>query len=338
MKKISKEEKSNEQLVLPKVSVVVPVYNVEKYLQQCLDSILAQTFQDFELILVNDGSDDKSGEICEKYAKHEKRIRVFHQKNQGQSTARNIGVSLSRTDWILFVDSDDVIHSRLIEYLYKAALEVGANASTCMRKQDKYISKDFFEECAYECYKVDINEDTLIDFYNQKSHIYWALFPSLIKKDIVEKKRFIPQKIYEDNALTCQWLYEAKRIAVVSQELYFYRQNPTGTMQRPFSPQKLDYLWALREQLRFYDSVHYYKLIDIIAREYIGATLWMCQIIDKESKDKKLKKEVSKITKRECEYYKQYICGYIEEIQALDKQIHPYWTKVKKRVKRNRSK
>lgn len=91
----------------PKVSVIVPVYNVEKLLQRCIDSILAQTFTDFELLLIDDGSKDKSGEICDEYAAKDSRIRVFHKQNGGVSTARNLGIDKAQGEWIYFVDSDD---------------------------------------------------------------------------------------------------------------------------------------------------------------------------------------------------------------------------------------
>ena len=102
----------------PKISVIVPVYKVEAYLRRCVDSVLAQTFKDFELILVDDGSPDKCGEICEEYASSHPFISVIHQKNQGLSAARNNAVPMSRGEFITFVDSDDVITPDYLEYLY----------------------------------------------------------------------------------------------------------------------------------------------------------------------------------------------------------------------------
>lgn len=99
----------------PKISVIVPVYNVEKYLRRCIDSILAQTFTDFELLLIDDGSKDKSGEICDEYAQKDSRVRVFHKENGGVSSARNVGLDNAKGEWIAFVDSDDWLSA---EYLY----------------------------------------------------------------------------------------------------------------------------------------------------------------------------------------------------------------------------
>ena len=104
------------------ISVLVPVYNTEKYLRRCLDSVLAQTFQDFELILVDDGSTDASGRICDEYAAKDERIVVFHQKNKGQAAARNVALDYvlasNYSEWITFIDSDDVVHPQILEMLY----------------------------------------------------------------------------------------------------------------------------------------------------------------------------------------------------------------------------
>lgn len=114
-----------------KLSIIVPVYKVEKYIRRCLDSIINQTFTDFELILVDDGSPDTSGEICEGYAKKDERIRVIHQENKGLSGARNTGVEVSKGEYIGFVDSDDWIELEMYEKLITAAEKYGADIVKC---------------------------------------------------------------------------------------------------------------------------------------------------------------------------------------------------------------
>ena len=110
---------------LPEISVIVPVYKVEEYLPQCIDSILAQTFTDFELLLVDDGSPDRCGEICEEYAGKDTRIRVFHQQNSGVSAARNIGLQHAKGTYIVFVDSDDWVSTDyLLHFLQKTQPEL----------------------------------------------------------------------------------------------------------------------------------------------------------------------------------------------------------------------
>ena len=101
----------------PKISVIVPVYNTEKYLRRCIDSVLAQTYQDFELLLIDDGSKDSSGAICDEYAAKDARVRVFHKENGGVSSARNLGLDNARGEWVTFVDSDDYIEKKLSQVL-----------------------------------------------------------------------------------------------------------------------------------------------------------------------------------------------------------------------------
>ena len=113
------------------VSIIVPVYNVEKYLERCLDSLINQTLKDIEIILVDDGSTDDSGNICDKYAKKDKRIKVIHKENGGLSDARNIGLSIANGRYLQFVDSDDFIHKQMIEILYNTIINNNADISIC---------------------------------------------------------------------------------------------------------------------------------------------------------------------------------------------------------------
>ena len=121
---------------MPIISVIVPVYKVEPYIHRCIDSILSQTFVDFELILIDDGSPDNCPDICDEYALKDNKIHVIHQKNSGLSVARNAGLdyvsSSSNSEWITFVDSDDWIDKHYLEYLYKAANESNTNISSCV--------------------------------------------------------------------------------------------------------------------------------------------------------------------------------------------------------------
>ena len=131
---------------MPKISVIVPVYNVEKYLLECVDSILAQTFTDFELILINDGSQDNSGAICDEYADKDSRIAVIHQENQGQAAARNNAIVIAKGEWITFVDSDDLIHPQMLEILFNAVDETTQISACDLYKSN--ICSDVF--CSYK--------------------------------------------------------------------------------------------------------------------------------------------------------------------------------------------
>ena len=135
---------------MPEISIIVPVYNVEKYLQRCVDSILAQTFSDFELLLVDDGSPDNCGEICDWYATQDDRVHVIHQKNGGLSAARNAGIdwafSNSDSQWLNFIDSDDWVHPQYLEVLKNAVDKDGTDLSITKLHRTDHYEKMFPQE------------------------------------------------------------------------------------------------------------------------------------------------------------------------------------------------
>ncbi|HDT8053597.1 TPA: glycosyltransferase, partial [Enterococcus faecalis] len=138
---------------MPKISIIVPVYNVEKYLEKCVRSILAQTFTDFELILVDDGSPDSSGAMCDQFAEQDQRVKVIHKENGGLSDARNAGIEIATGEYLGFVDSDDYIADDMYELLYTNIVKEDADLSICgiydvyegkepVEKQQQYIVLD----------------------------------------------------------------------------------------------------------------------------------------------------------------------------------------------------
>ena len=278
-----------------KISIIVPVYNVEEYLPRCIDSILQQSFSSYELLLIDDGSEDQSGTLCDNYAKKDSRIKVIHQSNQGQAKARNIGIKLARGEWVCFVDSDDVIHPQMLERLYYAAIKSNAGISMCSAIESDEIRSTFFNPISfnYECYIV--NEQFLKGLLT-KSYYYWVVWAKLIQKEIVEKYPFEVGRVYEDNEVVCKWLYYAGKVAVSSQCLYFYYSNSSGTTKKMFSEKQFDYLWALQEQLTFYDQLKYSEMWKAIAERYIfdGARLLLRAKTElgKCVEVKKLKKEI----------------------------------------------
>ncbi len=253
---------------MPKISVIVPVYNVEKYLHECIDSILAQTFTDFEIILVNDGSLDNSGAICDEYVSKDNRITVIHQKNQGQAAARNTALTIAKGEWIHFVDSDDLIHPQMLEILYGAVDET-TQISMCDLCKAHACPEDF---CSHkskrEFKKYRVNEESLILFMHSGDYINWVVCAKLIKKDILLKHPFTIGKIYEDSAVAFKWINEAENVSITETKLYFYRVNSNSTTQVKFSLRNLDFLWAIEEQMSFYENTDFNKIKKIVYRNY----------------------------------------------------------------------
>lgn len=287
---------------MPRISVVVPVYNAEKYLYECIDSILAQTFTDFELILVDDGSQDNSGAICDKYASEDKKITVIHQKNQGQAVSRNIGVSIAKGEWIHFVDSDDLIHPQMLEFLYSAVDETthisigGVVKGTAACESFLHLKND----CSFK--RHPINDDELVSMYND-DYQYWIVPAKLIKKEIVQKHPFTPGRIYEDNGVVFKWINETENVSIIDEQLYFYRVNPNSTTNVDFSLKKLDLLWAFEEQVNFYKDSDFNEIKNIVYRNYAvicaGMYLRLSDNNNYTAKAKEIKKKLKTFMKKE---------------------------------------
>lgn len=248
------------------ISVVIPVYNVEKYINQCIDSILSQTFTDFELILVDDGSPDQCPQICDRYAEQDQRIHVIHQKNSGLSAARNAGIDWafanSDSQWITFVDSDDWVHPELLERLYGAALEKHVNISVC--KYQRTNGKDPQVESAPV--QLWTPEDFYVQ-YNVNASVAWG---KLYKKECFSKIRYPVGKIHEDEFITYKILFEHKKIAFIDAPLYAYFSNPNGIMKTKWRPECLCGIEARIEQIAYFSENHF----ELARNRAIRGLLW----------------------------------------------------------------
>ena len=209
------------------LSVIVPVYNVEKYIRKCIESILSQTFTDFELILVNDGSKDNSGLICDEYAKKDSRILVIHRENGGLSAARNTGIKYANGNYITFVDSDDYIAPEMYETLINVSKSSGADMVKCGYYEfidDVVTAKKSFSEIQI----IDnIDGQTFLPMYYQ-GVLYTVVWNGIYSSDIAKNVTYPEGYINEDNYASPLYLYFARRIALLPNELYFYRQNFNG--------------------------------------------------------------------------------------------------------------
>ena len=242
---------------MPEITVIVPVYRAEAYLHACVDSILSQTFSDFELFLVNDGSPDGCGAICDDYARKDHRIRVIHQENQGQAAARNHAFARAEGKWICFVDSDDLIHPQMLQRLHTAAVAHNAGISMCAMVESPEVPEDFFAQPDDAAEVLEINEQTLLQLYDRDEYPSWVACAKLIGKACMEEHLFCEGRVFEDNEAVCHWMYRTKNLVRLKAPMYYYRTNPGSTTQRSFSLKKLDYLWALENIIRFYDAVGY---------------------------------------------------------------------------------
>lgn len=249
------------------LSVIVPVYNVEPYLSECVNSILNQTYKNFEVILVDDGSTDNSGELCDRFAEKDLRVRVIHKKNGGLSSARNIGVGESKGEYICFVDSDDMISSDYLKILYENAVNFNVDVSMCGFA--KFTASD-------ELYYVSENVSSKIDkkeILNRLTGVgtepalaITVAWNKLIKRSVADRISFPIGKLHEDEFYINSLLQTANIFAETSAELYYYRQRPDSIVGKNNQGdlRHFDAVQAFKERVKIYkriaDKYTYYNM------------------------------------------------------------------------------
>lgn len=227
---------------MEKISIIVPIYMVENYLSECIESIIHQTYSNLEIILVNDGSTDKCPQICEDYAKRDSRIVVINKPNGGLSDARNAGIDYATGEYLMFVDSDDYIALNMVELLYNVLKDVDADMSIC---NFKYVSDELdvdFKNCNLPIKdEILTGKDILLKKMFQHRGGYWVIACNkLYKRKLFENVRFAIGKIHEDEFIIHQILLQCQRVACVSEMLYFYRQRNTSIIGQAVSLKRLD--------------------------------------------------------------------------------------------------
>ena len=218
------------------ISVIVPVYNVEEYLEECLESIQHQTYTDIEVILVNDGSTDGSKEICERYCEKDSRFKLINQENQGLSAARNRGVKESIGKYIMFVDSDDVINTKVLEVLLPY-MKPDVDIVECRLTRNK---EEFFLNKTSTIVFEGNAKEAILNCIEFKEEVKFCAFTKLYRREIVEKIPFLEGYIYEDIFTGINYLKHIRKIVVVDYIGYYYRVRPNSIMTNPFNEKDLD--------------------------------------------------------------------------------------------------
>ena len=217
------------------ISVIVPVYNVEEYLEECLESIRKQTYQDIEVILVNDGSTDGSQAICEHFCQTDNRFRLINQKNQGLSAARNRGVKESLGEYIMFVDSDDIVKENIIEVLL-SYMKADVDLVECNLTQNKEeLQKNKPIQVVFE----GNSPESIIKCIAFKE-VKFCAFTKLYRRELVEKVPFLVGIIYEDVYTGLNYLKYIRKMVAVDLKGYYYRVRPNSIMTTSFSEKNLD--------------------------------------------------------------------------------------------------
>lgn len=222
------------------ISVIVPVYKVEKYLDRCLKTIVSQTYSNLEIILVDDGSPDKSGELCDYWANEDKRIKVIHKKNGGLSSARNAGIEVATGEYLFFVDSDDWISKDAISSLVTIATETGADIVSGSYQ----IASDFVDKLVDKHNYAEMNREMALEYYLQvgmaKKISDYPAWGKLYKSILFESERFPVGQLYEDVATVYKLIKKSKKYVKSEKIIYFYFKNATSITHNKFKESDLD--------------------------------------------------------------------------------------------------
>lgn len=252
---------------MPTISVIVPVYKVEPYLRQCVDSILGQTFRDFELILVDDGSPDGCPAICDEYAEQDSRVKVIHKENGGLSSARNVGLDVAKGEYISFVDSDDWIARGMLEAMFHKCVEFGADLAICNVTKcidEKRIIEDS-SPMQDECFSQD---DFVKKMIANQAWRYIIACSKLYHRKLFEEIRFPEGFIHEDEAIAHRIAGRCKKIVTTSEVMYFYRQAEGSITNAPLTIKRTDMLSALADRITYAAQHKWKEMLNISLLRY----------------------------------------------------------------------
>ncbi|WP_349763500.1 glycosyltransferase [Fusobacterium sp. SYSU M8D902] len=336
------------------VSIIVPIYNSEKWLKFCLDSILTQNYKNFELILINDGSKDSSGIICDNYAKRDSRIKVYHKKNEGVSAARNDGIKYSQGKYIQFLDSDDIIKFQMTKGLVELAERENADIVMCdfeilnEIEISNYIFQPILGVKIGKMNKLEAMKNILrIDGYQG------FLWNKLLKKELLNMNKEIRFdngiSICEDLLFCCKYLSQANKIVYTSEKLYGYVQHE-NSLSHKIDKKILTSIEANRQIAIIYDkfflpegrSRYIYSIVNLFTMINFDVIKNKKKYLEKEIKEKKNWFKPKLHTRKECFVYyflimNPYLCGYIYIILKKIYKVIKNKQKKGKNIEKNKS-
>lgn len=247
------EEKEGDS---PRISVIVPVYNVEKYLNKCIDSILLQKFSNYELLLIDDGSTDNSSEICKTFALQDHRVKYFRKKNGGLSDARNFGIERAIAKYIVFIDSDDYIDVDYLLSLYTAIINNAADVAICGFRvvDDKYDLIDNVSVSDFEKRKKIISgKDLLRNVFKRKGYAFVVAWNKIYNRKLFDTVKFEKGRLYEDEYINFKLFWNVKKIALVNRQNYNYVQRDGSIKNSKISKKKIiDIFEVYQRRMEFY--------------------------------------------------------------------------------------
>lgn len=304
---------------MAKISVVVPVYKVEEYLDTCINSIITQTFRDLEIILVDDGSPDRCGEICEEYAKKDTRIKVIHKANGGLSDARNVGFEASSGEFISFIDSDDYIHPTMLQKLYEVCRKNNLKMAGC---DFQYIfdNSDTVISGSTGITEVLSAEEFFLRIIDTHKFLEMTAWNKLYHRSLFANGvRYPKGKLFEDQGTTYRFVFQNEKIAHVSEPLYSYRKQRAGAItSQNYSLREKDRIEMTSHMVEYVKKYHPNIVTEVITYKVINCNLGILNTMIKAgAKDKEMISELKKDTLKNMTYViKSNVTG-VKKIQIV---------------------
>lgn len=294
------------------VSIIVPIYNVEEYLAKCVDSILAQTYKNIEIILVNDGSPDNCLNICLAYAKNDSRVTVINKKNGGLSDARNAGIAKATGKYLVFIDSDDYIENNMIEELYNNITKNQADISIC----NFYITIDNIDTKNKCILNKVINSDgrnvyeMIYSKYAIQTIVSWN---KMYKKELFDKCKYPVGLIHEDQYIICDILNQCKRVSYITDKFLYHYVQRKNSIMKTFNMKRFDIVKGLNERILFFEKINEGKLVARTKLEKVQSLHYILSEYEKTKNDSDNDRVVEN-------YRKEYL-KTLEEIKINDLNI-----------------
>ncbi len=291
----------------PLISVIVPVYKVEKYLERCVNSIRRQSYENLEILLIDDGSPDGCGLLCDGFAEEDRRIKVIHKENGGLSSARNDGIDIAGGEYLIFVDSDDFLAGDFVKVLYEALCETGSDIAQC---KWEYVTGDKIlrEEEPGENY-VYTGHEMLKNLYIPDGAYFVVAWNKLYKRELFAAVRYPEGRIHEDEATTYKIFDGTDKAVFVDRFLYGYYKAEKSITRNSFYLKRLDWLTAMEERIEYFKGKKYDDLVVPTIKAYADGAIdlyYQCRENLQNSKDKQreIKSSIKKYVKEAGGYQK----------------------------------
>lgn len=297
------------------ISVIIPIYNAEKYIERCLDSIFVQTYEDFEIIAVDDGSTDLTAEILKQYSKKDERIKIIKKRNGGSASARNLALKYVNGKYVIFIDADDYVSCDFLRTMVCIAEETKADIVECdyqivrgKKEQEKVLDE-------YEYIRILTNMEKLEELCKKSTYMKsCVLWTKLYRTELFQGIKFIENKGIDDEFVIHKLIYRAKLVAITNRKLYYYCLTDNSQMRAEPSIKRIDNTEAIEAQLMFYKSIGSERLYNMLLYRYFRTVNGNLRFLKKNYPEQeeiilKFKKKRKKI----------YYAFKVKEIPILDK-------------------